>query len=337
MSLAMLRLTGLAAATFLSPVATFLSPAAAQDIAPLEPSVTGDLALPAVIEQAIAFDRSERMTLPVFIGDAGPFAFVIDTGAERSVIARELAQRLNLASAGQARVIGIAESVTADMFRIDRLALQSINMGSQIVPAFAFQDLGAAGLIGIDGLEGHMVRFDFARQRIDIREAPVTRRPQRDPEMDRDAIVVTARRRAGRLILSDAQLGGQRIDIIVDTGAQTSIGNRALQALVRRERAQRGRLIDGEVMSVTGGTLTVNMGIIERMRVGGVDFTNLPVAYADSPAFEILGLSRRPAILLGMDALTLFERVAVDFSNRRVTFDMPDGARRRDGTLLAIR
>jgi hypothetical protein len=90
------------------------------------------------------------------------------------------------------------------------------------------------------------------------------------------------------------------------------------------------------VLGVTGATLPVNMGVIERIRVGGVDFTNLPVAYADSPAFTILGMTRRPAILLGMDALTLFERVAVDFTNRRVTFDMPDGARRRDGSTLAM-
>jgi predicted aspartyl protease len=320
-----------------------LTPVAAQH-APATPPVltepgtrTEVAALPTIVEQPIAFDQSERMTLPVYIGSEGPFAFVIDTGAERSVIARELAERLGLAPAGQARVIGIAEVMMADLFHIDRLALQSIDMGRQVVPAFAYRDLGAAGLVGIDGLEGHAVRLDFVRRRIDIRESPATRRPQRDPEMDRDAIVVTARRRAGRLILSDAELGGQRIDIIVDTGAQTSIGNRALQALVRRERAQRGRLIAGEVLGVTGATLPVNMGVIERMRIGGVDFTNLPVAYGDSPAFAMLGLARRPAILLGMDALMLFDRVAVDFTNRRVTFDMPDGARRRDDGALAFR
>jgi predicted aspartyl protease len=315
-----------------------LTPAAAQVAdAPTRAAPVDVAAVPTVIEQPIAFDHSERMTLPVYIGGEGPFAFVIDTGAERSVIARELAVRLNLSSAGQARVIGIAEAVTADLFHIERLALQSIDMGRQVVPAFAFRDLGAAGLVGIDGLEGHAVRLDFVRRRIDIRESPVTRRAIRDPEMDRDAIIVTARRRAGRLILSDAELGGERIDIIVDTGAQTSIGNRALQALVRRERAQRGRLINGEVLGVTGASLPVNMGVIDRIRVGGVDFTNLPVAYADSPAFAMLGLSRRPAMLLGMDALTLFERVAVDFTNRRVTFDMPDGARRRDNGALALR
>jgi predicted aspartyl protease len=299
------------------------------DVSAPQPT-TGEIAVPAtntLISQEIDFDHSERLTLPVTIGGRGPYAFVVDTGAERSVIARELAVRLGLPSAGQARVIGIAETVMADLYRINQLSLQTINMGEQIVPAFAYHDIGAAGLVGIDGLEGHMVILDFTRGTIDIRESPASRRPRRQPEFDSDAIVVTARRAAGRLILSNADLGGNRIDIIVDTGAQTSIGNRALQ---------RGRLVSGEVRGVTGALLQVDLTVIERMRVGGVDFTNLPVAYADSPAFTLLGLSERPAMLLGMDALVLFERVAIDFTNRRVTFDMPDGARRPDTSRLAL-
>jgi predicted aspartyl protease len=327
---------GLVAAAFITlpagaqqPVSQPETGAATAD-SPLVPTGT-------LITQDIRFDESDRMTLPVMIGERGPYAFVVDSGAERSVIARELAGRLGLSSAGQARVIGIAETVMADMFHIDQLSLQSIDMGRQIVPAFAYSDIGAAGLVGIDGLEGHVIVLDFNRRRIDIRESPVSRRPRREADFDSDAIVVTGRRTAGRLILSNARLGDQRIDIIVDTGAQTSIGNRALQRLVRRERAQRGRLVSGELRGVTGAMLPVDVTIIERIEVGGVDFTNLPVAYADSPAFEVLQLSQRPAMLLGMDALRLFERVAIDFTNRRVTFDMPDGARRPDNSQLAMR
>ena len=44
----------------------------------------------------ITEDRSTRMTLPVKIDGQGPFAFIIDTGADRTVISAELAARLNL-------------------------------------------------------------------------------------------------------------------------------------------------------------------------------------------------------------------------------------------------
>ena len=35
-------------------------------------------------------DSGERMTVPITIGGRGPFRFIIDTGAERTVISREL-------------------------------------------------------------------------------------------------------------------------------------------------------------------------------------------------------------------------------------------------------
>lgn len=279
--------------------------------------------------QPILLDRTDRMTLPVRIGGEGPFGFVVDTGAERTVISHELARRLGLAGAGRARVVGLAEIVVADMFHARAVSLPNLALGDSVVPAFSQYNIGGPGLIGIDSLENHRLVIDFVANRMDVRPSPPSRRIAREPEIDRDAIVVTGRRLAGRMILSNAQINGRRIDIILDTGAQSSVGNLALQRLVRREGGRRGPLGIGQLTSVTGATLEVSVGQIARITVGGVDFTDLPVAYADSPAFSTLGLDRRPALLLGMDAMRLFERVVIDFTNRRVTFDLPDGASRQ--------
>lgn len=286
--------------------------------------------------QPILLDRSDRMTLPIHINGQGPFGFVVDTGAERTVVSNEIAGRLGLASAGRARVIGLAEAVTADMYHLPGLRLRNVELGNRVVPAFAQANIGGPGLIGIDSLENHRLLIDFVAGRMDIRPAERARRPARDPEIDRDdAIVVVARRLAGRMILSNAELNGRRVDVILDTGAQSSVGNLALQRLVQREGMRAGRSSMGELTSVTGATLAVRVGQIERLKVGGVDFTDLPVAYADSPAFAALGLDRRPALLLGMDALRLFDRVSIDFANRRVVFDLPDGASHRPATRFA--
>ena len=50
------------------------------------------------------------MTVPVTIAGAGPFAFVVDTGAQRTVIARELAATLGLAPGRIVRVTGMTGS-----------------------------------------------------------------------------------------------------------------------------------------------------------------------------------------------------------------------------------
>jgi hypothetical protein len=57
--------------------------------------------------------------------------------------------------------------------------------------------------------------------------------------------------------------------------------------------------------------------------VAGVDIANLPVAFADAAPFKHFGLTDKPALLLGMDALRLFRRVKIDFPNREVRFLLP--------------
>jgi predicted aspartyl protease len=296
--------------------------------APVDP--VSDAATPTIdpplLVAPMQSDHHDRLTLPVTLSGQGPFGFIVDTGAERTVISRELAGRLRLPGAGSARVIGIAEAVTADLYQLESLRLGDLPLGGMIVPAFAQNDIGGPGLIGIDSLENHQLIIDFVNRTIDVRPASRTRR-QRDTSFDRDTIVVTARRRAGRMILSNATFNGHRIDLVIDTGGQSSVGNMALRRLaVRGTDRRRGRLVDGQLTSVTGATLPVEVGAIGTVSIGGVDFNDLPVAYAESPVFAVLGLDRRPALLLGMDALQLFDRIGVDFANRRVSFDLPNGA-----------
>ena len=56
-------------------------------------------------------DSSDRLTVPVRIGNNGPYDFLIDTGAERTVLARGLAERLGLVPNGRATLIGVAGSL----------------------------------------------------------------------------------------------------------------------------------------------------------------------------------------------------------------------------------
>src|SRR3546814_3099084 len=70
-------------------------------------------------------------------------------------------------------------------------------------PAFAGRHIGAAGLIGVDMLEDRRLLIDFRAEKIDILPS---RRRARPLIRDRDAIVVSARNSAGRLILSDARI-----------------------------------------------------------------------------------------------------------------------------------
>lgn len=261
-------------------------------------------------------DSGSRLTVAVRIGERGPFAFLVDTGAERTVLARPLALRLALVPVGKAEIVGIAGTQDVDLVELDTLSLGHRDFHDLVAPLLEQDSLGADGIIGLDGLQGQRVLIDFGRQSLTIGSA-LALGGDRGFE-----IVVTARRKSGQLILADALLDGVRTQIIIDTGSDTSIGNRALQqALSRRHK---GATVD--LVSVTGQSITADIGLASEMKLGGLTLTNTLIAFADSPAFAHLGLSRRPALFLGMRQLRLFRRVAIDFSSRTILFDVDSAA-----------
>lgn len=282
--------------------------------------------------QPFDLDATRRMAVEVMIGGKGPFSFLVDTGAERTVIARELAERLKLVPGEKLRLATIGSSATVPSFQVAALQMSDIHMPSLVAPAFFGRHIGAAGLIGVDMLEDRRVLIDFRNQHMEVRE---TRKRARPIIQDPDAIIVTARSASGRLILSDARLDGKRIDVIIDTGAQTSVGNLALQRLVAARRANRVPFVATALSAVTGEEVPAMRTAIKRITINGLDVNDLPVSFADSQAFRALGLNDRPALLLGMDSLSLFDRVEIDFPNRRVVFDLPSGASRDTGQRYA--
>ena len=91
--------------------------------------------------------------------------------------------------------------------------------------------------------------------------------------------------------------------------------------------AHRKRMSDQTTLhSVTGQQIQADVGFARELVLDQVKFVNVMIAYADSPPFEALGLAKRPALLLGMRDLRALDRVAIDFSTRRIMFDLPAGA-----------
>ena len=141
---------------------------------------------------------------------------------------------------------------------------------------------------------------------------------QGTPEIDdRDAIVVRARRRDGRLVITDASAEGHHVSVVLDTGSQYSVGNAAF----RRALERRGRLdIRGpiDLVSVTGDTLRGELAVIGELQIGGTTVRGLAMVFAEAHTFRQLDLDRRPAILLGMNGLESFDKVSIDFASRKL-------------------
>jgi predicted aspartyl protease len=271
-------------------------------------------------------ERNERVTVPVTIKGQGPFRFMVDTGAQATVVSSALADRLGLTERDTAVLVGIASRVPVETTGIPEFSLGGREFYIRTAPIVEGANIGGAdGILGLDSLQDQRVLIDFHKERIYVSDAKAAK--NRGYE-----IVVKARRKLGQLIITGARLNGVDVDVIVDTGAQGSIGNMALLDELRHPRS-RGQ---NTMIDVNGSELTTDVRTARKLEINNMALNDIPIMFADSPTFEALDLEQRPALILGISALRLFRRVAIDFSEQKVLFDLPRGVEERQSMIGAI-
>lgn len=289
---------------------------------PLDPAARMPALKPAVIDDSLTIGGEEiaarklrsRMTVEVGVNGTGPYRFVVDSGADTSVIGKRLADALTLPAGRPA----LLNSMT-DSSQVERVLVGSLQLGSSAfrdleLPRLAEADIGATGMIGLDALANQRLMLDFDRRKISVDDASVPA-----PRMDGE-IVVVARLRRGQLILTQVKANRLALDAVIDTGSEISIGNKALRdQVVRRGRSQLQKV---EVIGVTGKAATLELAVIDELRIGAITLNNVPIAFADVPPFEVFGLSQRPALLLGTDLMENFRKISLDFRARKVRFQL---------------
>ena len=267
--------------------------------------------------ETLAFDkdRYERMTIPVTIAGTGPYRFFIDTGAQATVVTHRVTDALSLQPRGSAELVAMGSARQVELVDIDQLEFADRVFSGLRSPLLRRTHIGADGIIGLDSLQNLRVLIDFKNDRMDVMDASLSY--QGDGEYD---IVVRARRKLGQMIVTDAKVNGVRTSVVIDTGAQNSIGNAELMKRLRKRGDDSLRTID-----VNGVAFESQFVTARRITMGGVRIHGAPIGFAQSPAFDALGLADTPALIIGMGNLRLFERVAIDFAEQKILFAMPDG------------
>lgn len=270
-------------------------------------------------------ERYDRVTVPVTIQGQGPFQFMIDTGAQATVVSAALADRLSLTVRRPGVLIGMASREDILTTEIPEFALGSRTFHIMVAPLLQSENIGGAdGILGLDSLQDQRVLIDFRKRRILVDDAK---------ELGGNGgyeIVVKARRQLGQLIITGAKIDGIDVDVIVDTGSQASVGNLALLARMGRARP----FGESTMTDVNGAQMTAGVKLARSLAIGRMQLSQIAVSFADAPPFAALGLADKPALILGMQELSLFRRVAIDFKTRRVLFDLPPSATPGMGSLF---
>lgn len=268
-----------------------------------------------VDEATMLRDRHERMTVPVTIDGAGPYRFLIDTGAQATVVTHELVEDLSLRPSGRATLVAMGGTSQVDTVELDNLEFANRSVSGLISPTLNATHVGADGILGLDSLQDTRVLIDFREGRMKIADVPG------EQSNSGYEIIVRARRKLGQMIITDARVDGVRTSVIIDTGAQTSMANTALLRRIRARERTEVKSID-----VLGTEMSNGAVWVRKLEIGGAEMTSVPVAIADSPIFAALGIEGKPALILGVANLRAFDRVAIDFSNQRILFDVPSSS-----------
>lgn len=275
-------------------------------------------------------DAANRMTVAVKLGEAGPYRFMVDTGSERTTISRQLARQLQLKPGPSVRlhsIVGVGPAKTAI---IPELMFSQKAIGSIEAPLLEAANMGADGMLGVDSLRSQRILFDFKANTMSVTHAS-----ERVESLGDGTIVVRARSRRGRLVVANATADNENLTVVLDTGSQVTIGNMALRkALLGREML--GTAKEVTLQSVTGATMVGSYMILKELTIGGIGLKNLAVAFVDAHTFKQLGLEKKPALLLGMNAMRAFDRVSIDFANKRLRVILPKESR-ADGVQLAAK
>ncbi|HWU74323.1 MAG TPA: retropepsin-like aspartic protease [Sphingomonas sp.] len=304
-------LLALGAAFIAAPLLAGEKPAASTPVPAAAPT---PVTTPTPAPDSIALNElSRRMTVPVSVADRGPYPFIVDTGAERSVLSQELASSLGLDAGPRARLFDFTGPSMVDTVRVPSLTLGKLSMPGLDAPALARANLGAPGMLGIDALQGHKVIIDFNRKRMNL--VPAKRHAEGE-------IVLRTGTKTGQLIVTNALFEGRPISVVIDTGSSLSVGNSAMRRLMKREPRLLGPIL---VRSVTGRTFAADYVTVPVVKIGGVIFHDFAMSFADVPPFEHFGLKDRPALILGMNSMRLFSKVELDFLNREIGFTLQRG------------
>jgi len=256
-------------------------------------------------------DRVGRIVVPVLINGKGPFRFLVDTGADGSLVSARLVHALGLAPSQVPNeqvqgTTGLEQlpCVTIASLRIGSIVKHDVRMPVSSSPVMS----GLDGILGMAGFGAVRVVVDFHRNRVLI-----DRTSRGLPE---DFLDIHARRTSGGLLVIPALVGNVPVAAVIDTGATESLGNAALrQALLRQaaKDATQARIY-GVTRQISNGGLSHSPTVI----MGPAAIRNLGIVYSDIPIFRIWHLDSQPALIIGMNALGVVDALVLDYPRARV-------------------
>jgi hypothetical protein len=267
-----------------------------------------------------ATDAANHLMVDVHINGHGPYHFVVDTGADRTILASEVAVELGLSHGEDVMLKGVVRAVLTETVSIRTMTFGSITKKHLMVPTLSRSLLDADGYLGLDFLDGHRVTFDFQNHLLQVSEprARFAVNWQRENEAR-----IRASGSSGHLQALDCVVDDIPATAFIDSGAEVSAANEPLLTALARRNPDFRETGSVHLIDITGGEILGKVAMVKKIRLtAALTFTDCPLVIADFLVFDVWGLRQRPALLIGMNLLRQFERVSIDYGLQEIRFDL---------------
>jgi len=268
----------------------------------------------AKIKFRLAGGAQPLILLPTRVNGAGPFDFILDTGAGTSLLSTELAQQLNIKVLGTKEGQSAGGKVSVSLAKVESLALGQAKIEDVEV---GIVDLGHIGkTIGtkIDGDVGYNFLKHF-RVTIDYQTGEIRfddpKRTENFGKPSKAEIPMRLASPAKPLVLVDVYGNGRGpFQFAIDTGTSTTA--------ISPEAAQQLGIDSSPIGPLTTGGSQVNVtaGNLKSFQVGGARIDDLVVVVADFFAMLSQAVGAKLDGIVGYNFLRNF-RVVMDYPSEK--------------------
>jgi predicted aspartyl protease len=296
---------------------SFAEPNVASRVPGTPEDLSGALADPEPLFAApTRLDRIGRVMTHVKVNGKGPFRFVIDTGASRSTLAPHLARALELQPSVGRNVMlnGVTGAAVVPTVAVDSIEIGALKFVNQNLPVIFTSIMGNAdGILGVAGFQDQRIDVDFKRDRVSVL-ASNGKRPHYS------LVTTRATRNSNGLMILDVRVGRRiRAKAVIDTGAERTLGNLALQNAINKHRRKKRDVVAAMVHGATPDITDGDVQEVKEATIGDMTLTNMEVIFADFHVFKLWKLDQEPAMLIGMDMLGVLERLVIDYRRNEVS------------------
>ena len=257
-------------------------------------------------------------TIPAFVNGKGPFAFILDTGADGSSLYQWFAEKERLPKGKVRDVYGQTGSVSSPTYSLKTLSVDGRAIHNIVADGLPNRhDAGRqAGVAGNDLMDGTITIFDFPCRTVEIRPKPV----DVHAIVPSDSVVVQGGSVTdGTQLTLPVTVGSVGGTAYLDTGSRDTRISPSFAAAAHIDPSSPAFRDADLIFGFKSKGTASRIGPIGTVQFAGITLTHAEARVMDLPVFGTFRPGGPPAMILGMDLMQGY-RIVYDHEAKRFWF-----------------